>query len=131
VMTPAWDPLDAARNLYPHVYPRLIEIIQQLGASGLVAMPTLADVQGPLAEEVHTYYPSARLEAAERIPLFRLAWDTALSAFGSRQVHYERYFFGDPVRMASKVFEGHDRTESMDKVRAFLKRTVQEAGEVA
>jgi 4-hydroxyphenylacetate 3-monooxygenase len=131
VMTPAWDPLDAARNLYPHVYPRLIEIIQQLGASGLVAMPTLADVQGPLAEEVHKYYQSARLEAAERIPLFRLAWDTALSAFGSRQVHYERYFFGDPVRMASKVFEGHDRTEYMDKVRAFLKRTVQEADEVA
>ncbi|RMG97462.1 MAG: 4-hydroxyphenylacetate 3-monooxygenase, oxygenase component [Chloroflexi bacterium] len=129
VMTPAWDPLDAARNLYPRLYPRMIEIVQQIGASGLVAMPTLADVNGPLAEEIKKYYQSARLDALERIPLFRLAWDTALSAFASRQVLYERYFFGDPVRMATALFHNHDRTEYMDKVRAFLKRNIEEAME--
>ncbi|MFQ5612679.1 MAG: 4-hydroxyphenylacetate 3-monooxygenase, oxygenase component [Anaerolineae bacterium] len=129
VMTPAWDPLDAARNLYPHLYPRMVQLVQQIGASGLVAMPTLADVKGPLAGEIEKYYQSARLGAFERIPLFRLAWDTAVSAFGSRQVLYERYFFGDPVRMASRVFEGHDRSEYMDRVRAFLERSVQEAEE--
>lgn len=129
MMTPAWDPLDAARNLYPRLYPRMVEIVQQIGASGLVAMPTLADVRGPLSEEIQRFYQSARLEAHERIPLFRLAWDTAVSAFGSRQVLYERYFFGDPVRMASRVFEGHDRSEYMEKVRAFLKRAVQEGEE--
>src|SRR3989337_3091793 len=42
VMRPAWDPLDAARNLYPRLYPRMVEIIQQLGANGLVAAPTAA-----------------------------------------------------------------------------------------
>ena len=127
VMMPAWDPLDAARNLYPRLYPRMVEIIQQLGASGLVAMPTWADVHGPLAEDVLRYYQSARLEAAERIPLFRLAWDTAVSAFGSRQVLYERFFFGDPVRMAGAIFEKKDRSRQMDMVRAFLKRSVDEA----
>src|SRR5260221_3440383 len=85
VMTPAWDPLDAARNMYPRIYPRLIEIVQQVGASGLVSMPTWADVNGPLREDIRHYYQSARLEALDRIPLFRLAWDTARSAFGSRQ----------------------------------------------
>lgn len=35
--TPAWDPLDAARNLYPKMYPRMLESIQQLGASGLLS----------------------------------------------------------------------------------------------
>jgi 4-hydroxyphenylacetate 3-monooxygenase len=104
----------------------MIEIIRQLGASGLVAMPTAADVHGPLAEEIERYYQSARQEAHERIPLFRLAWDTALSAFGARQTHYEYYFFGDPVRMSMAVFNDHDRTQYMDTVRDFLARSGEE-----
>jgi 4-hydroxyphenylacetate 3-monooxygenase len=122
VMRPAWDPLDAARNLFPRLYPRMIEIIQQIGASGLVAMPTEADVNGPLRDEIKQYYQAARADALERIPLFRLAWDAALSAFGSRQVLYERFFFGDPVRMAGAIVATHDRTAYMDRVREFLKQ---------
>ena len=119
-MRPAWDPLDAARNLYPRLYPRMVEIIQQLGASGLVSAPTQADLQGPMAEQIKQFYQAARAEAHERIPIFRLAWDTALSAFGSRQVLYERYFFGDPVRMAGALLKAHDVTPYMDRVRQFL-----------
>jgi 4-hydroxyphenylacetate 3-monooxygenase len=126
VMTPAWNPLDAARNLYPKIYPRLIETVRQIGASGLVAMPTEADVNGPLAEEIAKYYQAAKLNAKERIPLFRLAWDTALSAFGARQAHYEYYFFGDPVRMASAIFYNHDYSPYMDSVRDFLQRNAEE-----
>src|ERR1700722_4021786 len=63
VMRPAWDPLDAARNLFPRLYPRMVEIIQQIGASGLVAMPTEADMTGPLAEDIRKYYQAARAEA--------------------------------------------------------------------
>ena len=96
VMRPAWDPLDAARNLFPRLYPRMVEIIQQIGASGLVAMPTEADLKGPLVEDIRKYYQAARAEAFDRIPLFRLAWDASISAFASRQVLYERFFFGDP-----------------------------------
>jgi len=84
VMRPAWDPLDAARNLYPRLYPRMIEIVQQMGASGLVAAPMEADVNGPMAEQIKNFFQAARAEAHERIPLFRLAWDTALSSFGAR-----------------------------------------------
>jgi 4-hydroxyphenylacetate 3-monooxygenase len=129
VMTPAWDPLDAARNLYPRTYPRLVEIVQQVGASGLVSMPTLADVNGPLGEDIKHYYQAARVDALERIPLFRLAWDAAVSAFGSRQVLYERFFFGDPVRMAGAVFQSHDRKPYMDMVRDFLVRSMQETND--
>jgi 4-hydroxyphenylacetate 3-monooxygenase len=120
MMRPAWDPLDAARNAFPRMYPRMIEIIQQIGASGLVAMPTAADVNGPMAEEIRRYFQAARAEAHDRIPLFKLAWDAALSAFGSRQVLYERFFFGDPVRMAGALVTTHDRRAYMDRVRDFL-----------
>jgi 4-hydroxyphenylacetate 3-monooxygenase len=125
MMTPAWDPLDAARNMYPRLYPRLVEIVQQIGASGLVGMPTLADVDGPMRDDILKYYQSARLDALDRIPLFRLAWDAAVSAFGSRQVLYERFFFGDPVRMAGAVFQSHDRQPYMEMVREFLHRGAQ------
>jgi len=127
MMRPAWDPLDAARNLYPRLYPRMVEIIQQIGASGLVAMPTEADVRGPLSADIERYFQSARAEAHERIPLFRLAWDTALSAFASRQVLYERFFFGDPVRMAGALVASHDRAPYMDRVRQFLAGSRAEA----
>jgi len=130
VMRPAWDPLDAARNLYPRLYPRMIEIIQQIGASGFMATPTEADVTGPLAEDIRKYYQAARADAFERIPIFRLAWDTALSAFGARQVLYERFFFGDPVRMAGALVANHQSqlNQHMERVREFLKQARDEAG---
>lgn len=127
VMRPAWDPLDAARNLYPRLYPRMIEILQQIGASGFMATPTEADVTGPLAEDIRKYYQAARADAFERIPIFRLAWDTALSAFGARQVLYERFFFGDPVRMAGALVANHQSqlNQHMERVRQFLKESVE------
>jgi len=129
VMRPAWNPLDAARNLFPRLYPRMVEIIQQIGASGLVAMPTESDLKGPLAEDIRKYYQAARADAHERIPLFRLAWDASISAFASRQVLYERFFFGDPVRMAGALVTGHNAQiqEYAEKVRAFVKLGRDEA----
>jgi 4-hydroxyphenylacetate 3-monooxygenase len=131
VMRPAWDPLDAARNLYPRLYPRMVEIIQQMGASGLVAMPTEADLNGPLAGDIQRFFQAARADAHERIPLFRLAWDTAVSAFGARQVLYERFFFGDPVRMAGALVGNHQpqMAELMDRVRDFLRQARDEAAQ--
>lgn len=129
VMRPAWNPLDAARNLFPRLYPRMVEILQQIGASGLVSMPTEADLKGPLAEDIRKYYQAARAEAFDRVPMFRLAWDAALSAFASRQVLYERFFFGDPVRMAGALVTGHgvQIKECADKVMAFVKQNRDEA----
>jgi len=129
VVRPAWNPLDAARNLYPRLYPRMIEIVQQLGASGLVAMPTEQDLKGPLADDIRRYYQAARADAFERIPLFRLAWDVAVSAFGGRQMLYERFFFGDPVRMAGSLVAAHDAEirNYADRVREIVRELRDEA----
>jgi len=130
VMQPAWPPLDAARNVYTRMYPRMVEILQQLGASGLMAIPTERDFAGAQGETIRTYYQAARADAVSRVKLFRLAWDIAVSAFGSRQVLYERYFFGDPVRMAGAMFNAYDRRPYMERVRAFLERAEREAPEL-
>jgi 4-hydroxyphenylacetate 3-monooxygenase len=120
IMTPAREPLDAARNLYPKLYPRFVEIVQQLSASGLMALPTEADLHGPVGPVIDRFFVAARADARERVALFRLAWDVAVSSFGSRQVLYERFFFGDPVRMAGALFNTYDKQPYMERVRAFL-----------
>ena len=46
---PARAPLDVARNLFPRLYPRMVEIIQLNSSSSLVATPSEADFASPLA----------------------------------------------------------------------------------
>ena len=92
MLTPAWAPLNTARNLYPKLYQRFPEILRKLGASGLMATPTAADVSGPAAADIETYLQSATLGGADRVKLFRLVWDTCISAFSGRQALYEYYF---------------------------------------
>jgi 4-hydroxyphenylacetate 3-monooxygenase len=72
---------------------------------------------------MRAFLRAAETDAAlDRIRLFRLAWDVALSAFGGRQVLYERFFFGDPVRMAGAMFAAYDKAPYMERVKAFLAR---------
>jgi 4-hydroxyphenylacetate 3-monooxygenase len=124
MMTPDYAALDAARNWYPRIYPRLAEIIRILGASGLMGIPTQADFEN---EEIGALLNRAvqgkNLEGYERVQLFRLAWDLTMSAFGSRQTHYEYYFFGDPVRMGMAYFNNYDKEPFKQMVQEFLKRT--------
>ncbi len=127
IMTPARGPLDAARNLYPKLYPRFVEIIQQISASGLMAAPGIADLEAPWGAEFEKFFSAARATPRERIALFRLAWDTSVSSFGSRQALYERFFFGDPVRMAGALFHTYDREPYMERVRAFVEQGVEES----
>jgi 4-hydroxyphenylacetate 3-monooxygenase len=122
VMTPNWAPLNAARNWYPKVYQRFPEILRKLGASGLMALPTEGDVNGPAAGDIESYLASAALSGPERVRLFRLAWDLSVSAFAGRQTLYEYYFFGDPVRMAGALVNSYDREPYKERIQEFLHR---------
>lgn len=120
ILTPAWNPLNTARNWFPSVYPRLKQIVWQLAASGLFGLPTEADTQGETGQDVDRFLQSATLDGIDRVKLFRLAWDASASAFASRQEVYEFFFFGDPVRMAQVMVGGYDRSPLKARVRAFL-----------
>jgi 4-hydroxyphenylacetate 3-monooxygenase len=120
VLTPAWPPLNTARNLYPKLYQRFPEILRKLGASGLMAIPTEADLNGPAAADIDTYLQAATLTGKERVKLFRLVWDASASAFAGRQALYEYYFFGDPVRTAIAYQAAYDKSRYVDRVTAFL-----------
>ena len=51
--------------------------------------------------------PHRALDETER----EVAWDLAGDAFGTRQLQYERYYVGDPVRILARTFLAYDRTE--------------------
>jgi len=120
VAYPAAMPLAAARNLMPRFYPRMIEILQLLGASGFMATPSAADFGATIEPDLDRYFQAARADARERVRLFRLAWEVAGTSFGSRQVLYERFFSGDPVRNMASLYLSYDKTAAIARVRALL-----------
>jgi anthranilate 3-monooxygenase (FAD)/4-hydroxyphenylacetate 3-monooxygenase len=85
-------------------------VLQTLGAGGLLMMPSAADFASPVAADVHKYYQGAGgMPALERVRLFKLAWDLAGDAFGMRQLQYERYYAGDPVRLLAGNYLSYDK----------------------
>ena len=121
VMCPAQAPITVGRALYPTtIYPRLAEIVQLLGSSSLMALPSEGDFDAPIGPEVERYLTTDSASARERVRLFRLAWDVACSAFGGRQVLYERFFGGDPTRNALLLYRSYNRDGAVERVREFL-----------
>ncbi len=123
VWAPDTETLLTARSLFPEVYPRMVEILQILGSSGLANIPSQASVESPaLVEDIERFYQGATLGGTERIRLFRLAWDIACSSFAGRQVLYERYFAGDFYRNVAVHYVNHDKGPYKRRVEAFLAR---------
>ena len=119
---PAQEPWIAMRHWYPDAYVRVVWIVEQLAAGGLMLTPTEEDVAGPLADTIAKYYQGASVDASKRIRLFRLAWDLVGTQFGSRQALYERFFNGDVVQLRQRRFATYDYGRAQKSVRSFFER---------
>ena len=86
----------------------------------MMALATEADMNGPLASDIERYLETDTASAEERVRIFRLAWDTCCSAFGSRQILYERFFQGDRNRNVVLLNNLYDKQPMTDRVRDFL-----------
>lgn len=120
VMCPAPMPIETTRNLFMTAYPRMVEILQLLGSSSFMVTPSEADFRSPLAPAIEQYLATDTASARDRVKLFRLAWDIAGSAFGSRQVLYERFFASDPLTRARALLAQYPKEEVVGRVREFL-----------
>ena len=120
VMCPDALPLEAVRTLFMSVYPRMVEVLQLLGSSSFMALPSEADFDSPLGEDIERCLATDTATARERVQLFHLAWDVACSAFGGRQVLYERFFAGDPTARASFLYGTYPKEPLMERIREFL-----------
>ena len=122
VMCPDNLPIESTRNLFMTAYPRMIEILQLLGSSSFLLTPSEKDLAGPLAGHIDQYLATDSTPARERIRLFHAAKDVAISAFGSRQVLYERFFASDPLTRARVLNAIFPKQEMKERVLEFLAR---------
>jgi 4-hydroxyphenylacetate 3-monooxygenase len=120
VMCPAGLPLEVIRTLFMNVYPRMVEILQLLGSSSFMIIPSEADFHSALKPEIEQHLATDTASARERVKLFRLAWDLTCSAFAGRQVLYERFFAGDPLNRAQFLYSIYPREPLMERIREFL-----------
>ncbi|HEY7581409.1 MAG TPA: 4-hydroxyphenylacetate 3-monooxygenase, oxygenase component [Acetobacteraceae bacterium] len=116
VTTPAAMPLWTVRMMFPKMFVRACEIIQTLGAGGLVSVPSYAETGSAVWPDVERYFQAANADSRSRIKLFRLAFDAAVSSFAGRQQLYERYYSGDPVRLAGALYSLYDRNGYMQRI---------------
>ena len=121
LMQPDFTTLQVAINIFPRVYPRFTEIVQILGASGLMSIPTENAFQSSIRNDLDQYLQSKADNAENRVKLFRLAWDLTMSSFGTRQTLYERFFFGDPIRLTSELYLGYNKAPYVQRVKDMLK----------
>jgi 4-hydroxyphenylacetate 3-monooxygenase len=80
----------------------------------------IAELDGPTARDVTTYLQAANADARTRIKLFRLAFDAAVSSFSGRQQLYERYYSGDPVRLAGTLYGLYEKDTHIDRIIALV-----------
>ncbi|CAM3675437.1 4-hydroxyphenylacetate 3-hydroxylase family protein [Mesobacillus zeae] len=120
---PDYVALETIRGLLPKMYPRAIEVMQIVGAGGLLMSPTGADFNnGELRESIDNYYVGREgISSLERVSIFKLAWDLCGEAFGQRLLQYERYYTGDPIRKRAIFFNMYKRQASLDMVTEALK----------
>ncbi|MGH2875733.1 MAG: 4-hydroxyphenylacetate 3-hydroxylase family protein [Solirubrobacteraceae bacterium] len=120
VMYPDDRPFLALRGEMPKWLPRCNELLQLIGGGGFMATPSRADVEGPLHDQIETYFQSAGEQAARRIRLFRLAWDFLGSELGGRGELYERFYLSDSGRMTALAYKLADKTVPEALVEQFL-----------
>ncbi|MFC7064051.1 4-hydroxyphenylacetate 3-monooxygenase, oxygenase component [Halobacillus seohaensis] len=121
VMVPDRTPLYVAVNQFQEAYPRFTEIIQILGASGMVLLPEEEQFTSAIGQQLEHYLQGFEMNGRDRVQLFSLAFDLCMSGFGSRQTLYERFFFGDPVRLSQIIYQSYD----LDQPVAFVNEMIE------
>lgn len=121
-MLPDRRPIWTANVLFPKMYPRMIELIQLLGGSSVIMIPSELDFTSEPKQAMERYLRGAGLDASSKTALFRLAWDLSSSGFGGRQTLYERFFFGDESVVNGRLYHSFTEKEAcIGKVKAFLR----------
>lgn len=113
---PFWPPLQSIRYHLPKMYERIVRVVQVIGAGGLLINPTHADITSEIGPDIEAYYRGAGLDSVSRIHLGKLAWDVTGTQFGQRMLQYERYYAGDPVRVAATLYMRQNLDELMKLV---------------
>ena len=124
-------PLVALRAALPTWFPRVNEIIRLVGSHNLLTTPARA----ALADEtlrplIDRYLLGVDVDSEQRSRLFRLAWDFAGTALGSRNEQYERFYLGSSGRNLTMAHMLADRSRANRLVDRFLLEEIDQSPDV-
>ena len=122
-------PLLALRAALPTWFPRVNEIIRLIGSHNLLTTPARAALaDSKLRPLIDKYLLGVDVDAEQRSRLFRLAWDFAGTALGSRNEQYERFYLGSSGRNLTMAHVLADRARANCLVDRFLLEEVGPVG---
>jgi 4-hydroxyphenylacetate 3-monooxygenase oxygenase component len=96
-----------ALSSFAEMYQRVVQIIRDLGGSGLIGVPAWEDLEAdePLGGDVETYFRGKDMPASERLGIQKLAHEVAVSGLGSREAIYERFHVSGPMRVKTMLYK--------------------------
>lgn len=125
VFAPSPRAINAGLRQVQVAYPRMIELLRSIGASGFITLPSAPQAEGPLRAQIDDLYRGDDRGGIERIRLFRLAWELVGSAFGARQLLFEEFALGEPVQGLARRFQEYDATALAEVLQRALSYTAR------
>lgn len=109
------------RALVTMISERFVELVEHIGTSSLIFLPTAEDWEAPeVRRHLDVYMRGKATSPVDRYKLCKLAWDLTGDAYGSRQQLYERLHSGDPTVMVANAYRMFDLKPGVDLVANFL-----------
>ncbi|MCS6092842.1 4-hydroxyphenylacetate 3-hydroxylase [Lactobacillus sp. LMY-20] len=108
IYTPSLQALQAVRSTLPEYYDEALRVTQHLAAGSMVGVPSFAEFDGDNATILNQALTTDRATAKTRTRLLNLAFDLTSSGFGQRQLMYEYYHGGDPMRIRAQHYQRAD-----------------------
>ena len=108
IYTPSLQALQAVRSTLPEYYDEALRVTQHLAAGSIVGVPSVAEFDGDNATILNQALTTDRATAKTRTRLLNLAFDLTSSGFGQRQLMYEYYHGGDPMRIRAQHYQRAD-----------------------
>lgn len=109
--------IHAAMAMQADTYPRVLNIVRDLAGGGMIQTPSsVADfTSAETAGDIARYYSGSTTGAAERVKLFKLAWDAIGSELGGRHHQYEMFYSGPPfaLKMMNAQKYGFDEATAL------------------
>ncbi|MAG69709.1 MAG: 4-hydroxyphenylacetate 3-hydroxylase N-terminal domain-containing protein [Vicinamibacterales bacterium] len=114
-------PAPERRALVTMVSERFVELVEHVGTSSLIFLPTAEDWTVPeLKKHLDVYMRGKGTSPIDRYKLCKLAWDLTGDGFGSRQQLYERLHSGDPAVMVQNAYRQFDLSVGTELITTFL-----------
>ncbi|HZG70612.1 MAG TPA: 4-hydroxyphenylacetate 3-hydroxylase N-terminal domain-containing protein [Chondromyces sp.] len=112
----------AYRVLAPTTWPRVINIIEQVVAGGLIQLPSSAkDFQNPeLRPYLDKYYRGTGIDAENRVKLMKLIWDAVGTEFAGRHELYEINYAGNTENIRLEALKHAEGVGAAERYRAFV-----------